>query len=220
MQGFRASAEARGLAVAHEREGVLGTRVLRLQRQHSARDLVRLAQDLKASDATIEYVEPDWVLGTAATPTDPGWVEQWPLQSFKSGIGAEAAWDYSQGFGIRVAVLDTGVLPHADLAANLLPGYDFVTSLSNSRDGDGRDADASDPGDWSTQDNECKADTPKRGSSWHGTHVAGTIAAAANNGIGYSGVAPKAKILPVRVLGRCGFGATSDNRRRCALGHG
>lgn len=209
MQGFRASAEARGMAVAHEREGVLGTRVLRLQRARSARELAQLARELQASDATIEYVEPDWLMQAQATPTDPGWLEQWPLQQWKGGIGAEAAWDISQGAGIRVAVLDTGSLPHEDLKANLLPGYDFLSSVSVSRDGDGRDADASDAGDWTTQDLECGPKSVKSNSSWHGLHVSGIVAAAANNGLGYSGVAPKAKILPVRVLGHCG-GPTSD----------
>jgi serine protease len=209
MQGHRASAEARGMAVEFEREGVLGTRVLRLQQRRPVTELARLARELQASDANIEYAEPDLVMQAQVVPTDPGWSEQWDMSDPTGGIRAPAAWDISQGFGVRVAVLDTGVLPHADLVANMIPGYDFITSTTTARDGNGRDADASDPGDWTTMDNQCGDDEKARGSVWHGTHVAGTIAALANNGIGYSGVAPKAKVQSVRVLGLCG-GATSD----------
>ncbi|MDZ7904014.1 MAG: S8 family serine peptidase [Rheinheimera sp.] len=75
-------------------------------------------------------------------------------------------------------------------------------------DGGGRDSDAKDPGDWIIA-NECGGTHSASNSSWHGTHVAGTIAAVTNNGTGVAGVAYGAKVMPVRVLGKCG-GYTSD----------
>jgi serine protease len=121
-----------------------------------------------------------------------------------------------------VAVIDTGVrYEHPDLlwaavGGNLLPGYDMVGEVQTANDGDGRDADPSDPGDWVTQ-----AEISQRGgtfyqctdsaenSSWHGTQLSGLIAALTNNGVGMAGVAPSARVLPVRVLGKCG-GYDSD----------
>jgi serine protease len=107
-----------------------------------------------------------------------------------------------------VAVIDTGYRPHADLAANIVGGYDFISTAAVGNDGNGRDSDALDPGD-ATIAGECAAGEPAYSSSWHGTHVAGTIAALTNNGAGVAGVAYGAKVLPVRVLGKCG-GYTSD----------
>jgi serine protease len=100
------------------------------------------------------------------------------------------------------------VRPHVDLASNLIGGYDFISDTFISRDGNLRDADARDPGDWNLA-GECGAGTQASSSSWHGTHVSGTIAARTNNGTGVAGVAFNARVVPVRVLGRCG-GYTSD----------
>jgi serine protease len=115
---------------------------------------------------------------------------------------------------VVVAVLDTGVLAgHTDLVGQVLPGYDFIANLGSANDGSGRDADASDPGDWVTLSEATSGvygrDCDPSDSSWHGTLVAGIIAAAANNGVGMSGMAHGAKVLPVRVLGKCG-GDDSD----------
>jgi serine protease len=105
-------------------------------------------------------------------------------------------------------VIDTGIRPHADLVGQYVGGYDFISDATIGNDGNGRDADPTDPGDW-TAANECGAGYPASNSSWHGTHVSGTIAAATNNGLGVAGVAYGAKVVPVRVLGKCG-GYTSD----------
>jgi serine protease len=105
------------------------------------------------------------------------------------------AWDITSGAGATVAVLDTGVwLSHPDLQGQLLPGYDFISDPANAGDGDGIDADPNDPGDAALFGV----------SSFHGTHVSGTIAAATNNTLGVAGVAFGAQIMPLRVLGNRG----------------
>ena len=117
------------------------------------------------------------------------------------------AWDVSTGSGSTVAVIDTGITAHLDLDANVLPGYDFVSDATAARDGNGRDSNAQDQGDWYAA-GEC-GQTAAANSSWHGTHVSGTVAAVAGNSTGVAGVAPTAKVVPVRVLAKCG-GSLSD----------
>ena len=181
-----------------------------------------LAERLAAQD-DVEYAVVDGRKYATSVPNDPLYgpqtsvtplVGQWYLRpptsatiasatSVVSSINAQAAWDITTGNpAVVVADLDTGVRPdHPDLAAKLRPGYDFVTDTTVSVDGDGRDADPSDPGDYGC----ATGDT----SSWHGTQVAGLIGAATNNGIGMAGVGYNVMLLPVRVLGKCG-GYDSD----------
>jgi serine protease len=185
-----------------------GARVLQLNRKVSVADAARLAADLMASDATVEYAEPDRIMKPMFTPNDPMFSQQWDYTDVTGGMRLPAAWDKSTGTGIRVAVIDTGYRPHVDLQGQILAGYDFIADTTISNDGTGRDSDASDPGDWTTA-GQCGVGQPASNSSWHGTHVAGTIAALTNNGIGVAGVAYGAKVVPVRVLGQCG-GYTSD----------
>lgn len=144
----------------------------------------------------------------ANAPDDAYFSYQWNLTSQYYGISATEAWSTSTGEGVTVAVIDSGILPdHPDLQGQVLEGYDFISDASAGGDGDGRDADPTDMGDGVAPD-ECGTGNEGSFSSWHGSHVAGIIAANANDGTGIAGVAPGAKILPVRVLGRCGGYAT------------
>lgn len=160
--------------------------------------------------------EPDLMMqADSVLPNDPGYSAspgQWhymaPAGNNLGGADLPGSWDLTLGSEtIDVAVLDTGYRPHADLQT-MLPGYDFISYTSTANDGDGRDADASDPGDFVVA-GECAHGSAASHSSWHGTHIMGTIAALMNNGLYGTGIAPHVRILPVRVLGKCG-GYTSD----------
>ncbi|HYM34561.1 MAG TPA: S8 family serine peptidase, partial [Steroidobacteraceae bacterium] len=196
-----------GVNLTHLRFTHDGADVLRLDRELSEADMNALLTTLRANP-NVAHAEPDRMLQAIFTPNDTQYAQQWHYFESTAGINAPTAWDTSTGSGVVVAVIDTGYRPHADLAANILQGYDFIGDTTVSNDGDGRDSDASDPGDW-TGVNECGSGWPGYNSSWHGTHTAGTIAAVTNNGIGVAGVAFNAKIVPARVLGKCG-GYTSD----------
>jgi serine protease len=205
------------VTVAGNRQGVRvsalrrmhnGSQVMQLSRRMNQDELSNLIQSLRSGDASIEYVEPDRILQPMYVPNDALYPQQWALSDATGGIAAPDAWNQSTGTGVVIAVIDTGVRPHADLTANLLPGYDFIVNPAIAADGGGRDADASDPGDYAAA-GACGTGTAARNSSWHGTHVAGLAAAAGGNGIGVTGVAFGARILPLRALGRCG-GYTSD----------
>ncbi|SHH66750.1 S8 family peptidase [Massilia sp. CF038] len=185
-----------------------GANVVNLGKRMSVADVAALARDLKERDSNVEYAEPDRMMKKLFVPNDSRYTEQWQYFEATGGLRLPQAWDVSTGTGVNVAVIDTGYRPHADLSGQFIGGYDFITDTAISADGNGRDADASDPGD-STTAGQCGAGEPSSSSSWHGTHVAGTIAAKTNNGTGVAGVAFNSKIVPVRVLGKCG-GYTSD----------
>ncbi|WP_284620606.1 S8 family peptidase [Aquabacterium humicola] len=182
--------------------------VLQLDREGSVTSLQAIGRMLKARDPEIDYVEPDRRMRIQLTPNDPLYGSQWHYHEPVGGLNLPAAWNQATGAGVTVAVIDTGYRPHADLAGKFVGGYDMIGDLDVANDGSARDADASDPGD-GVAPGECGVGWPAESSSWHGTHVAGTIAALTNNGSGVAGVAFSAKVLPVRVLGKCG-GYTSD----------
>lgn len=144
----------------------------------------------------VRYAEPNYRRSTLRVPNDPGYPSQWHYNA----ISLPQAWDISvgnrpSGQEVIVAVIDTGVyLAHPDFDGQLVDGYDFISNAASAADGDGIDANPDDPGD-----------SDQRGrSSWHGTHVAATIAAASDNNSGVAGVAWGAQIMPIRVLGKNG----------------
>ncbi|MEA9732809.1 S8 family peptidase [Xanthomonas campestris] len=161
-----------------------------------------------AADPNVQSVEVDQILHATLTPNDTRLSEQWAFGTTNAGLNIRPAWDKATGSGTVVAVIDTGITSHADLNANILAGYDFISDATTARDGNGRDSNAADEGDWYAA-NECGAGIPVASSSWHGTHVAGTVAAVTNNTTGVAGTAYGAKVVPVRVLGKCG-GSLSD----------
>jgi subtilisin family serine protease len=163
-------------------------------------------------------VEIDTLMRPLSLPDDPSLVDQWDMSDAEAGdadysIRVPGAWSVTTGdSSLVVAVLDTGITSHSEFSGRLAPGYDFIGDIAVANDGNGRDGNPADPGDWVTRSENrsgyfrgCGVST----SSWHGTHVAGTIGATGNNGQGIAGVNWSSKILPVRVLGKCG-GYTSD----------
>ena len=167
----------------------------------------RALMDAVAARPGVAYVEPDAIMRATYTPNDTYYNLQWHYHEATAGLNLPTAWDNATGTGQVVAVVDTGITTHTDLAANVLPGYDFISSSTAARDGNGRDSNPADQGDWWAA-GECGLPYGSN-SSWHGTHVAGTVAAVSNNAKGVAGVAFNAKVVPVRVLGKCG-GTLSD----------
>jgi subtilisin family serine protease len=147
--------------------------------------LVRVAGSVPQAVAELEsnpavaYAEPNWTYHALATPDDPRYSQLWGL----ARISAPGAWNVTTGSSaVTVAVVDTGIaLDHLDLAANVVPGYDFVQNDADPRDFNG-----------------------------HGTHVAGTIGARGNNGLGVTGVDWQVSLMPVRVLDGSGSGSNAN----------
>ncbi|MET9225278.1 S8 family serine peptidase [Lentzea sp. NPDC003310] len=167
------------------------------------------------NDPKVAYVEPDLLMQPFADPNDTEYSRQWDLFEATAGMNVPGAWSSTTGAGVTVAVIDTGYVAHSDLSSKVVAGYDFVSDAARARDNNGRDSNPADEGDWVAR-GECGTDAngnpvpaADQGSSWHGTHVAGTIAASTNNSKGIAGIAYDAKIQPLRVLAKCG-GATSD----------
>lgn len=154
-------------------------------------DTIRKIKVLRAN-TSVRYAEPNYRAYASAVPNDEFYQYQWHYPK----IQLPQAWDITEGANagepVIVAVVDTGVvLQHPDLVGQTVPGYDFVSDLTYSRDGDGIDSDPTDEG---------TSATPGL-SSWHGTHVSATVAAKSNDGSGVAGVAPLARVMPLRALG-------------------
>jgi serine protease len=172
------------------------TSLYRSDAVRSQAETLALVEEIKSRN-DVAWAEPNQILHATAVPSDPNYDLQWHY----GAINLPLAWDIETGGSnpVTVAVVDTGLLlNHPDMQGKYWPGYDFISNAQQSNDGNGRDDDADDPGD-----------TEGGQGSYHGSHVAGTIAAATNNGLGIAGVSWGAKILPVRVLGING-GSTSD----------
>ena len=214
---IQALASRANLVLARTREITSGLHAVQIQ-PAAGESLAATLAKLKA-DPSVEFAEADQRRYPHALPNDPLFTGQWYVQSAQpAAVDAVTAWDTTTGRSdIVVADIDTGIrYDHPDLRSStvdrLLPGYDFISDPAVANDGDGRDADASDPGDWvttaDTQTSTFQGCTVEN-SSWHGTRTAGILGAIANNSTGISGITWQGKILPVRALGKCG-GLDSD----------
>lgn len=216
MQKLGASS---GMRLQRKQQLASDTDVLQLDRALDTGEMSVLLERM-AADPEVEYAVADQRRWPHAVPGDPLFADQWYFQSTEiSATHAQQAWDVTVGSSATVvAVLDTGVrFEHPDLlrvsqAGKLLDGFDFVSQTPYANDGNGRDPDATDPGDFVTAAERtqpafttCSEST----SSWHGTRVSSLIAALTNNAEGLAGTGWNTLILPVRVLGKCG-GTDSD----------
>lgn len=157
------------------------------------------------ADPRIEAAQPDARRRLQFVPNDARYAGQWYLYE-AAGIQAPAAWDLQRGApSVVIAVVDTGMLPHEDIGPmRVLPGYDFYSDVALDNDGEaGWDSDPTDPGD-AVAAGECGVGTEAEDSSWHGLAVSGLISATADNALGIAGIDHGARLLPVRVFGKCG----------------
>ncbi len=161
---------------------------------------IRMLKGLRQNDS-VASAELNYLVRPQRVPNDA----QYPLQWHYPMINLPQAWDLTTGTPasgeVIVAVIDTGIyLAHTDLQEQLVPGYDFIRDPGRALDGDGIDANPDDPG----------TDILPGTSLWHGTHVAGILAAQTNNSVGVAGVAWGAKIMPVRAVGLGAAGTIYD----------
>ncbi len=183
--------------------------------EEPAQDPTALAAEVAAGPAFVSASPNSRIAPLEVAPVDPGdprFAEQWNLWDSVTPFGgwslrAPTAWRTQQGSAdVVVAVVDTGIVAHPDLQPAVVAGYDLVDDQRYSNDGDGRDPNPSDPGDWvdaTDQQDPAFANCGVATSSWHGSHVAGIIAAQAGDS-GVAGVAPGVRIQPVRALAKCG----------------
>jgi serine protease len=214
-----------GLAIQFKRRSTANTEVYKLENAVNGSELQAVLDKLNA-DPDVEFAVADKRRQIQRVPSDPLFDNQWYFRGVEpAATNTEQAWDITTGdANTVVAVLDTGVRrEHPDLNSMvtldgaptskvILDGYDFVSDARTANDGDGRDADATDPGDWvnaTDRANAFFANCSTTPSSWHGTRVSSLIGAASNEGVGMAGAGWSTRILPVRVLGKCG-GFDSD----------
>lgn len=203
-----------GRAIRHKRRSTPNTDVFQLDRFMSGAELQSVLDRLNA-DPDVEFAVADKRRHIQQIPSDPLAVDQWYFLSVQpAATRTDQAWDITTGDETTVvAVLDSGVLPdHPELVGKLELGYDFVSNPLVANDGDGPDSDPTDPGDWieaADRNNQVFSNCANTVSSWHGTRVSSLIGASSNDGAGLAGAGWETRILPVRVLGKCG-GLDSD----------
>ncbi len=221
VAGARAMVDAMPLGLDVSRTKALSTTtdVLLFDQVVSASAAQGIATALEARPDVL-WAEPDLRVQIAATPDIPNDPLFSQMSDMWAGGGASdysikapLAWGVQKGApDVVVAVIDTGIALHPDLNANVVAGYDFISDVAVANDGNGWDPDPADPGDWITSAEASAGEfegCTVTNSSWHGTHVSGTVAAVQDNNLGITGVAPGAKVQAVRALGKCG-GYTSD----------
>jgi serine protease len=203
------SSEIAGLSLASVRTLSGGEHLVKISSSSVASQSVFTAQatmdavSVLSHSSLVEYAQANYRLQPRAIPNDPSYGVQWDLPK----MNMSAAWDVTTGSSsVVVAVIDTGIASqHPDLLGRTVAGYDFVSDVAAANDGNGRDSNPEDPGDAA----DCQDGTGFHPSSFHGSHVSGTIGAKTNNSIGIAGINWVSKIQPVRVLGKCG-GSTAD----------
>jgi serine protease len=193
----------------YKRTASLGTQVLNFTQPMSRADAQAIADRLMTMP-DVEYATPNIIYRPMLVPNDPRYLDgtQWSLDDPTSGANLPVAWDTTTGSSaVNIAVIDTGYTEHSELNyANFASeGYDFISDPTAAGDGDGRDHDARDEGDFCTS----PLFPPATASSWHGTSVMSIIGALTNNATLMAGINWHAHMIPVRVLGRCG-GTTDD----------
>jgi serine protease len=193
----------------------VGGDLVRMSRKLNVTEAAALMRQV-AADPNVISVKPDVrrqaVDLPAVVPNDPNYATyQWDYFDATGGVHAPEAWSLSTGQGVVVAVLDTGIVTHPDIDLSLAnQGYDFISDgFISGRPTDDRAPGGWDTGDWTSTEPYTSQCGMSEDSSWHGTHVAGTVAELTNNGVGLAGLAHDATVLPVRVLGHCG-GYDSD----------
>lgn len=217
-----------GLTLRHKRFMSGDGQVLKLPRRMTLDEAQEIVRKLK-SNPYVLYAQPDKKVFPMAVPNDPEYLNQWHYKTYGApdnepgGVNLPPAWDNTSLYthNVVIAVVDSGLVTHADLTRRVA-GYDFITDNAVANDGvAGRDADPSDTGDGCTAAEQNNSSSPcyniscapgcteNEPSSWHGTHVAGTIGANSNNATGVAGINWVSPILPVRVLGK-GGGTDSD----------
>jgi serine protease len=215
--------DAADVRVAASRPNGAGARLLQFERRLT-REQARALADRLQRRPEVAWVVPNErerrLQTVNPSPMDPLFGDQWWLhpvggsdgvligQRLRGVPGFQRAWGQSTGAATaRVAVLDTGITSHPELAGRVIGGHDFVSDVAVANDDDGRDTDPSDPGDWvsaadaATQDFDgCTVED----SSWHGTLIAGIVAARTDEGAGVAGANWDGRVVPVRVAGKCG----------------
>ncbi|MGQ9814283.1 MAG: peptidase S8, partial [Candidatus Roseilinea sp.] len=161
-----------GVFLSYHRPMSGDAHVLRLPERLPVKDVQEISSRLSAL-ADVEYAEPDYIMQPVLTPNDPEYSSQWHYYG-TYGINLPLAWDITTGSAsVVVAVIDTGHRPHIDLSGRFIGGYDFISNVQVANDGNGRDNDPKDPGDWITEAESASghfARCPVTNSSWHGTH--------------------------------------------------